>query len=111
MLSPRRSVFLNMLIYNVTVGVDKKIEQEWVIWMKEIHIPAVMATRMFISYKMYKVLTDDDGGSVSYATQYSAKSLNEVEIYLEKFAPALRDEVKKKFGDQQASFRTLLEEV
>ena len=79
--------------------------------MKEIHIPDVMATEMFVSYKMYKVLTTDDEGSVSYAVQYSAKSLNEVEIYLEKFAPGLREETKKKFGDQQVSFRTLLEEV
>ena len=100
-----------MLIYNVTTGIDRKIEQEWLIWMKEIHIPDVMATRMFVSYKMYKVLTTDDEDSVSYAVQYSAKSLNEVEIYLDKFAPALREEVKKKFGDQQVSFRTLLQEV
>lgn len=100
-----------MLIYNVTTGIDRKIEQEWLIWMKEIHIPDVMATRMFVGYKMYKVLTTDDEDSVSYAVQYSAKSLNEVEIYLDKFAPALREEVKKKFGDQQVSFRTLLQEV
>lgn len=100
-----------MLIYNVTTGIDRKIEQEWLIWMKEIHIPDVMATRMFVSYKMYKVLTTDDEDSVSYAVQYSAKSLNEVEIYLDKFAPPLREEVKKKFGDQQVSFRTLLQEV
>jgi hypothetical protein len=100
-----------MLIYNVTVGVDKVIESEWVIWMKEVHIPDVMATNMFLSYKMYKVLSADEGDSISYAVQYTAKSLNEVEIYLEKFAPKLRDDVKKKFGDRQASFRTLLEEV
>ena len=100
-----------MLIYNVTVGVDKAFEQEWLLWMREIHIPDVMATRMFVGYKMYKVLTTDDEDSVSYAVQYSAKSLNEVEIYLDKFAPALREEVKKKFGDQQVSFRTLLQEV
>lgn len=100
-----------MLIYNVTTGIDRKIEQEWLIWMKEIHIPDVMATRMFVGYKMYKVLTTDDEDSVSYAVQYSAKSLNEVEIYLDKFAPPLREEVKKKFGDQQVSFRTLLQEV
>jgi hypothetical protein len=100
-----------MLIYNVTVGVDKAVESEWVVWMKEVHIPDVMATNMFVSYKMYKVLSADEGDSISYAVQYMAKSINEIDVYLDKFAPALRDEVKKKFGDQQASFRTLLEEV
>ena len=48
-----------MLIYNVTTGVDKKIEQEWLIWMKEVHIPDVMKTKMFIGHKMYRVLASD----------------------------------------------------
>ncbi len=100
-----------MLIYNVTVGIDKRIEQEWLLWMKEVHVPDVMRTNMFTGHKMYKILTTEDEESVSYAIQYSATSLNEIERYLEEFAPALREDVKKKFGDQQASFRTLLQEV
>lgn len=100
-----------MFIYNVTVGVDKSIEQEWLFWMKEIHIPDVMRTKMFLGHKIYKVLTTEDEDHVSYAIQYSAQSLNELEVYLEKYAPALREEVNKKFGDKQASFRTLLEEI
>ncbi len=100
-----------MIIYNVTVGVDKRIEQDWLVWMREIHIPDVMRTNMFLGHKMYKILTIDTEETVSYAIQYSAVSLNEIERYLEEFAPALREEVKKKFGEQQAAFRTLLEEI
>jgi hypothetical protein len=100
-----------MLIYNVTVGVEKSIEQEWLLWMKEVHIPDVMRTQMFVGNKIYKVLTTEDDTNTSYAIQYTARSLNELEVYLEKFAPALREEVQRKFGDKQASFRTLLEEV
>ncbi len=100
-----------MLIYNVTTGVDKKIEQEWLVWMKEVHIPGVMKTKMFLNYRMYRVLTAGEDETVSYAIQYHAKSINELEHYLEKFAPELREDVKKKFGDKAVSFRTLLEEV
>ena len=100
-----------MIIYNVTVGVDKKIEQDWLVWMREIHIPDVMRTNMFLGHKIYKILTADTEETVSYAIQYSAASLNEIERYLEEFAPALREEVNKKFGEQQAAFRTLLEEI
>ena len=74
-------------------------------------ITNVMATQMFTGYKMYKVLASDDEGTISYAIQYSARSLDDVDLYLEKFAPSLREDVKKKFGDHQASFRTLLQEV
>lgn len=100
-----------MLIYNVTVGVDKTIELEWLAWMKETHIPDVMNTGMFASYKIYKVIGVEEGGAVSYAIQYAAKSLDEIEIYLEKYAPRLREEGSKRFGDGQAAFRTLLEEI
>ncbi|MBL7863611.1 MAG: DUF4286 family protein [Cyclobacteriaceae bacterium] len=100
-----------MLIYNVTTGVDKKIEQEWLVWMKEVHIPDVMKTQMFLGYRMYRVLASDDEETVSYAIQYQAKSIHQIEHYLEKFAPALREHVKTRFGERAVSFRTLLEEV
>jgi hypothetical protein len=100
-----------MLIYNVTTGVEKKFEQEWVAWMREVHIPDVMKTKMFMSYRMYRILAADEGDSVSYAVQYQAQSINQIERYLEDFAPALRDEAKKRFGEKATSFRTLLEEV
>ena len=100
-----------MLIYNVTSGVDKSVELEWLLWMKETHIPEVMRTEMFVGHRLYKVLSTEDESTVSYAVQYSAASLDQVEKYLENFAPALREEVQKKFGERVASFRTLLEEV
>ena|SRR6185503_7015192 len=100
-----------MLIYNVTSGVDKDIEQEWIRWMKDTHIPDVMGTKLFTTHRFYKVLSSEDESTVSYAVQYVAQSLSHVDQYLEKHAPALRDEVKNKFGDKVVSFRTLLEEA
>ncbi|MFZ5971561.1 MAG: DUF4286 family protein [Bacteroidota bacterium] len=100
-----------MLVYNVTVGVDKSIEAEWIAWMKGTHIPNVLRTGMFVESKMYKVLTHDDEASVSYAIQYYALNLDNVQNYLENFAPRLREEAQLKFGNRQAAYRTLLEEV
>ncbi|MBS1544888.1 MAG: DUF4286 family protein [Bacteroidetes bacterium] len=99
-----------MLIYNVTSGVDKDIEQEWLAWMKETHIPEVMKTQMFVSFRIYKVLSAEED-SISYAVQYAARSLDQLEAYLDQFAPKLREDVQKKFGSKVVSFRTLLQEV
>jgi len=99
-----------MLLYNVTVGVDKDIETEWLEWMKDKHIPDVMKTGMFESSKIYKVLNDQDDGSVSYSVQYFAKNIDNVQQYLEVFAPVLTEEHRKRFVNNVA-FRTLLEEV
>jgi hypothetical protein len=100
-----------MLLYNITIGVDAGIEQEWISWIKENHIPYVMATGLFIESKMYKVLHDQEDGTISYSIQYFAKSINEVTQYLEIFAPALIEQHRKKFMNRHVAFQTLLEEV
>jgi hypothetical protein len=99
-----------MIIYNVTVGVDKSIESEWLTWMKTFHIPNVMRTGKFVSQRMLKVLTHDDPHSASYAIQYSAVSMDVLQQYLDAHAPVLRKEVQDKFGDKQIAYRTILEE-
>jgi hypothetical protein len=100
-----------MFLYNVTVGVDKDIEVEWLRWMKQTHIPDVLNTGMFVSSRIYKVLHDQDDGTVSYSVQYFAKSIDEVQQYLEIFAPKLIEEHRQKFHNKHVAFRTLLEEV
>lgn len=100
-----------MLLYNVTVGIDKEIEQEWIDWMKQQYIPVVMKTEMFTDWKMYRVLHDQEDGSVSYSIQYFAVDIQEVVNFVEKIEPELNIEFQKRFKDRHVAFRTLLEEV
>jgi hypothetical protein len=100
-----------MYIYNVTVGVDKSIEQEWLVWLREVHVPAIMKTGLFVDNRIYKVVGVDEQQSVSYATQYVAQSLMEIDQYLKLHAHRLQDEGHARFGDKQATFLTVLEEV
>jgi hypothetical protein len=79
--------------------------------MKAKHIPDVLNTGMFIDYKIYKVLHDNNDGTVSYSVQYFATSLELVVQYLEVFAPAMAEEHRLKFLNKHVAFRTLLEEV
>nr|MCU0398295.1 DUF4286 family protein [Cyclobacteriaceae bacterium] len=83
-----------MYLYNVTVGIDKEVELEWVTWMKTEHIPDVLSSGMFVDNKMYKVLHDNEDGTVSYSIQYFAESLDQVVKYLEEFAPAMIEKHK-----------------
>jgi hypothetical protein len=100
-----------MFLYNVTIGIDREVEEEWLKWIKEKHIPDVMGTGMFVQYKMYKVLHDSEDNSVSYSIQYFALSIELVAQYLEVFAPRLSDEHMTKFKDKHVAFRTLLQEI
>ena len=100
-----------MILYNETVGVDISIEQEWLTWMKAAYIPRVMKTGLFEEFKLYKVLGSMEEGTISYSVQYFAKSMDEVEEYVEVYAPALIEDLRERFKDHHAAFRTVLEEM
>jgi hypothetical protein len=100
-----------MLLYNVTFGIDKGIEQEWVAWMRNNYLPAMMNTGLFVTYKMYKVLSHDDDNSVSYSVQCFAKTIEDLLQYLNEFAPRLVEEHRARYKDRHVAFNTLLEEV
>lgn len=101
-----------MVLYNVTVNIDSDVEQDWISWMKETHIPQVMETGYFIEHRMMKMLSEapDETGS-TYAIQYLAESLGHLETYLEKVAPKLQKQSIIRYGTKMAAFRTVLEEV
>ena len=98
-----------MLIYNVTAHVEPSIEQTWLDWMEEEHIPEMLATKKFTQTKIFKIITDQDTGGVSYAVQYYCENSKKYEAYLKENAPLLRQKVKAKFGDQILFFRTELQ--
>ena len=97
-----------MIIYNVTISVDKSIHNEWLIWIKE-HIPQVLATGKFTEAKLTKVLVEEEMGGVTYSVQYRAKSREALESYYAEDADSLRNDGLKKFADKMLAFRTELE--
>jgi hypothetical protein len=99
-----------MIIYNVTINIDDAAHDEWLVWMKKTHIPAVIATGCFSSGSMFKLLVEEQSGT-SYSIQYRAPNINAVNRYMQEFAAELRNETEKHYGGKFTAFRTLLEEV
>ncbi|MEO6303712.1 MAG: DUF4286 family protein [Bacteroidia bacterium] len=99
-----------MFIYNVTVNIADEAQNEWLKWMKEVHIPDVMKTGCFIDSQVLKVLYVEDEGH-TYSIQYKFLEMVDIEKYQKEFAPALQEEHKKKFEGKYAAFRTVLQIV
>jgi hypothetical protein len=99
-----------MIIYNVTVNINKEVHDEWFRWMKDVHIPEVMATGYFIDNKMCKVLVDEESG-ITYSIQYTCSGMEDLLAYQREQGPRLQKLHADKFRDQYVSFRTLLEVV
>jgi len=99
-----------MILYNVTISIDATVEEEWLQWMKEIHIPDVMNTGLFIDNKICRIHAEEEGGK-SYSIQYLATSWSEYNQYQDMFALKLQQEHTLKFSGKFAAFRTILEVV
>lgn len=99
-----------MLLYNVTVIIEDKAAADWLTWMKESHIPDVMATGKFVSNRLLKVLDSPNEG-ITYCMQYVVETAADYKDYQENYAPALQAELQKKFENKFVVFRTLMEFV
>ena len=99
-----------MILYNVTTSLDPSIADEWVAYMREHHMAEVVGTGCFIRSQFLRLLNEEDDG-ITYAAQYYAISLEQLEAYQQHFAPALRQEMDVKFKGNYHSFRTVLEVV
>ena len=99
-----------MILYNVTINIESDVHDAWLKWMKETHLPMVMATGKFVSYSMYKILSrQEDETGETYSIQYLAEDMDSYEEYRQKYAPALQDETMRCFTGKFVAFRTVLE--
>lgn len=101
---------MNKILYNVTVSINAEIEQEWLEWMKNVHIPDVMRTGFFLENRICRVHAFEEGG-LTYAIQYVARCMDDYELYQKECAPALQADHIKRYGGKFEAFRTVLEIV
>ena len=72
-----------MVIFNVTTHVESSIEKSWLNWMKEKHIPEMLATKKFKAARIFKIISENDKGGVSYAAQYQCDDKKSLEQHLD----------------------------
>lgn len=98
-----------MIIYNVTLKVDIDIVDEWVKWMKEVHMPEVMATGLFVQNSLSRLLEQDGVEGITYVAQYYCNSIAEYNKYIADHSQLMRERGQKLFGGKFAAFRTVME--
>ena len=99
-----------MIIYNVTVSVEESIKVDWLIWMKSVHIPEVMATGIFFKSQINRVIVQADSDN-TFAIAYSCESMEDLHQYQVKFASNLQKKHVNRYGDKAVAFRTLMEVI
>jgi len=100
-----------MIIYSVTMSLEREIEQDWLSWMLETHLPEVMQTGYFLDYRFHKILEPIvDPERINYNVLYRLTSLSELDAYRKTLAPALQEKTQQRFGEQALAIRSVLEE-
>jgi hypothetical protein len=99
---------MNKILYNVTCSVDENIHEEWLDWMKFVHIPDVMRTGLFIENKICRIKEFEENG-ITYAVQYTCRNRADYDRYQREFAPGLQAHHLQKYGEKVVAFRTVLE--
>lgn len=99
-----------MIIYNVTVKLDRDIHQDWLQWMKEEHVPEILATNCFNGARLSRLLDLPEDEGYTYSCQYFADSKKDYEKYISQYADELRNKAMSKFKNKFTAFRTLMEE-
>ncbi len=100
-----------MYLYNVTVNVEDDIHDDWLVWMRSTHIPAVMETGCFAANRMLKLLSEIENNGTTYSLQYYFNKMEDYVRYQDKFSKSLQAEPTERYRDKFVAFRTLLEIV
>ena len=99
----------NMILYNVTVNIHESVQDQWLEWMQQTRIPAILATGKFSSAKIVKVLIEEEMGGTTYSIQFTTDSKATLDKYYAEDAPRFRQESYQLFGEKMLAFRTELE--
>ncbi len=100
-----------MIVYNVTVKVAHSIADQWLEWLNKEHVPEVMESECFTHFKILRLLEIDDSEGPTYISQFYAESKSLYNMYIEKYAQALREKSFEKWGDGFIAFRSVMSVV
>lgn len=100
-----------MIIYNVTIKVHASINEDWLYWLKEEHIPDVISTGCFTHAVILRLMEVDETEGPTYAVQYHAESKGLYNNYIENHAALMRQKGFDKWGNKFIAFRSVMQVV
>ncbi|MCS6965650.1 MAG: DUF4286 family protein [Candidatus Kapabacteria bacterium] len=95
-----------MVCYLVTAELPYQQAAEWETWMRQVHIPAVLATGCFERAALWRELVAGD--TITYVVEYLCPAPDAFQRYEEQHAAALRQEHADRFGRSVRLHRRLL---
>lgn len=96
-----------MFIYNITVLIEKSIEQEWLSWIKPNYINTVMETGFFQSCQLLQV-SDSPNEGLTYCLQFRTNEISLLQSYQNLYASQIEREHQVAFTNQLVTFSSTM---
>ena len=100
-----------MLIYNTTFHLVDEVEDNFIIWLKEVHIPEVQKQAVLRNPRICKILSHTEPGESTYALQWEVDSAAELHRWQMDQGSFAKDQVLKIFKEKVLGFETLMRVV
>lgn len=100
-----------MILFNTTFHVSLDLAPDWVQWMKETQLPAIMETGLPSNFRLLHLLTELDNGGKTYSCQLTFTTMTAYELYKAIHHPMFQKQLDLKFANQYVEFETLLEDI
>lgn len=94
---------------NESYMVDHSIVDEWLEWMKNERIPAVLKKARFAGYRFVRLMDIDETEGKTFSLQLEIISRAEYLRYLQLILPELNKKAFDKWGNKFVGFRTFME--
>ena len=98
-----------MLIYNTTYQVEEKLEENFLIWLKECYLPEVEKYGVLRSPRILRILSHREEGSSCFSLQFEVENSGMLHRWHLEQGAKLNEELTKIFNDKVVGFPTLME--
>ena len=100
-----------MYTLNITSKVENDINEDWLSWQKEEHIPAIMETGCFQSFRFHQLIEQEESEGKTYVLQLVAGSPEKYREFIDIFEESLKVSCFSKWGENYFEFRSLLQNI
>lgn len=100
-----------MLLYNITINIDKELSNKWLNWMKQDYLIAAKETGLLQESRVMQLLFQEHMEGITYSVQLYFENQSKLDLYKSKHEDQIHQTLYKEFPQKFVEFKTLLEEV
>lgn len=100
-----------MLIFNTTYKVSNQTIDTWKSWMRQEHIPFMLADKLFSKPQIAKIIGSEDVEGTSFSVQFQIENMEKLSTWHQQNAVIFQNSFQKAFGTEVQFFSTVLEIV